>query len=132
MTTTIEPSRIVPLHEVRDEEKLAVLRESMRANGWQGRPLLVLDLQNGRYAALTGSHRLPAAQAADVEEIPAVVIQASDRLTVEENWREGGFDLFCDGDRLHEDEARLAALEALGLDEAAALMAAEVEANEAA
>lgn len=129
MHTTLAPSRIIPLHEVRDAAKLAKLRESMRVAGWQGRPLLALDLQDGRFAALTGSHRVASAQAEELDEVPVFLVQVSERLTAEENWRWGGVDVFLDGDRLHEDEARLAAFQALGLDEAAALLVAEVESN---
>lgn len=127
----IEPTRISPPHDVRDAEKLAAIRESMAAGGWQGRPLLVLDLQDGQYVALTGSHRT-AASLGTLDTVPCVVVALTERLTADINLHWGGYDVCLDGVRLHEDEARLAALQELGLSEAAALMAAEVEATYAA
>ncbi|WAM23791.1 ParB N-terminal domain-containing protein [Myxococcus sp. NMCA1] len=127
----ISPNCIAPPHEVRDEAKLAAIRESMRASGWQGRPLLVLDLQDGQYVALTGSHRTAAARGT-LDTVPCVVVALSERLTADNNLHWGGYDVCLDGVRLHEDEARLAAMQELGLDEAADLLAAEVESNDAA
>jgi hypothetical protein len=58
--------KIIPLHEVRDSEKLATIAASMEQNGWQGHPVLVVDC--GEYfQAITGSHRIAAAELAGVE-----------------------------------------------------------------
>ena len=45
-------------HDVKDEAKLAEIESSMAANGWVGAPIVT----DGEYQALTGSHRLVAAQ----------------------------------------------------------------------
>lgn len=45
-------------HEVRDYEKLAEIEASMAANGWVGAPIVT----DGEYDALTGSHRIVAAE----------------------------------------------------------------------
>lgn len=125
---TIPASQIIPLHEVRDAAKLARLVESMDSAGWQGRPLLVVADGNGAYVAMTGSHRHAAAVAAGLESVPCVVVPAGGDLYV--NWRNdvvmaNGSE---DGNRLTDDDERLAACRTLGLDVAAALIATEIEA----
>ncbi len=50
---------ILPLHEVRDDNKLAKLVDSMQ-DGWVGLPVLALD-SGDHLQALTGSHRIAAA-----------------------------------------------------------------------
>ena len=73
-TKKISIRNVVPLHEVRDEEKLAALTENMKQNGWQGRNIVGFDL-DGEFRALTGSHRLPAAEAAGIEEIEVACVE---------------------------------------------------------
>jgi len=96
----VSPKSIRPLHEVRDEEKLSALVEAMQTGGWAGRPLLVVDEGGGDYVALTG-------------------------MTVEAVL--GGVDVCFDGVRLSEDDERLAAMEALGHEVAAAMMREEMD-----
>lgn len=67
-------AQIVPFHEVRDQEKLNALIESMKANGWQGRNILGFDLGD-EFRAITGSHRMPAAKAAGFEELDVECIE---------------------------------------------------------
>ena len=50
-------TRMIPLHEVRDEAKLRELIASMDADGWQGAPLVVCGDQ-----LITGTHRYAATQ----------------------------------------------------------------------
>jgi uncharacterized ParB-like nuclease family protein len=69
----ISLSEINPPHDVRDCEKFDALVSSMEADGWQGRPLLVIR-KNGEFQAITGSHRYAAACEAGMEEVPCVVI----------------------------------------------------------
>lgn len=69
MAETMQLAKIIPLHEVRDLDKLARLTESMEGEGWTGAPLVVVPWCDG-YRALTGSHRYAAACAADLYEIP--------------------------------------------------------------
>ena len=54
---------------------------SLERNGYKGRPVVVLDNANEGYIALTGSHRLAAAEAVGIE-IPAVIVHANE-YTVE-------------------------------------------------
>ena len=121
----ISPKSIRPLHEVRDEAKFAALVDSMETSGWVGRPLLVVDEGGGDYVALTGSHRLSAALEAGLSEVPCVVVQQCERLTVEAVL--GGVDVCLDGVRLSEDEERLVAMEALGHELAVSLMHEEMD-----
>lgn len=58
---------IIPLHEVTDEAKVEAIAESMRANGWVGRPILVEDEDANETQAFTGTHRLAAAELAGIE-----------------------------------------------------------------
>jgi len=66
--------QIVPFHEVRDQEKLEVLIKNMKENGWQGRNIVGFDLGD-EFRAITGSHRLPAADAAGIEELEVACVE---------------------------------------------------------
>ncbi|MFB8122101.1 ParB N-terminal domain-containing protein [Streptomyces bacillaris] len=52
-----------------DQDHVDEIADSMRRNGWQGSPLVVLPEYGVSY---TGTHRLRAAQAAELDEVPAV------------------------------------------------------------
>ena len=78
LTSTTPPDNIRPAHEVRDHDKFNALVASMLADGWQGRPLLVVDEANEGYQALTGSHRLAAALAAELDIVPIAIVEADD------------------------------------------------------
>jgi hypothetical protein len=118
-----------PPHAVTDEAKLARLIESMRANGWQGRPLLAYDDGNGLHY-LTGSHRLIAAQRAMLDEIPVLVIDVRNHLLDETGCSICGpgdlSDLPCVrmADACDDDDRR-AALKEMGDVDAVALMEQE-------
>lgn len=71
--TTLSVGQIQPPHEVRDEEKLEIIAASMRETGWQGRPVLVIE-RSDYYQALTGSHRYAAAELAEIDSIPVVIV----------------------------------------------------------
>lgn len=59
-------------HDVTDEGKVEALVTAMRQHGWQGAPIVVLP----DYArALTGAHRLPAAEQAGII-VPGVDAEA--------------------------------------------------------
>ncbi|MDD4029750.1 MAG: ParB N-terminal domain-containing protein [Caldisericia bacterium] len=66
--------QIVPFHEVRDEEKLGALTQSMNENGWQGRHIVGFDLGD-EFRAITGSHRLQAADDAGIEELEVACVE---------------------------------------------------------
>lgn len=71
---TVRISSIVQFHEVRDLKKYQKLKADMEKNGWNGRPLLVVEYE-GKYIALTGSHRLSAAKSAGLKEIPVACLE---------------------------------------------------------
>lgn len=48
----------------------------MEENGWNGRPLLVIRSGDENYA-WTGSHRIAAARAASLQEVPCYVLDES-------------------------------------------------------
>lgn len=70
----VSPKKLFPPHEVRDQRKLSKLTDSMIKNGWQGRPILVVDLGQGD-EAITGSHRIAAAKDAGID-VPVVRVDA--------------------------------------------------------
>ena len=67
----IEPNRGQPRH-VFDEEKLRELADSIREHGVVS-PLIVSELDGGRYRIIAGERRWRAARLAELEEIPAIV-----------------------------------------------------------
>lgn len=86
------PYRMVPLHRVEpnpdqprqdfDPEELEELTESIRAHGII-QPLTVRETREGYYQIIAGERRWRAARAADVSEVPVVVIEADDRKVME-------------------------------------------------
>ena len=71
----VEIDSLLPLHGVRDVEKVKALKRAMVAGGWVGRPLLGVDMGD-HVKLVTGSHRLVAARRAGLETVPVVVIEA--------------------------------------------------------
>lgn len=80
-TNVVDPSDIIPVHDAFDADKLEALAESMRANGWIGAEVVVAGDQ-----ALTGSHRLAAAEEAGTD-VPIVDI-ADLTATYGHSWTE--------------------------------------------
>lgn len=122
MTTRLDPRVIVPLHEIRDFDKLHDLRRSMEADGWRGRPLLVMMI-NAEYQALTGTHRLEAAIQAGLDEVPVVVIDPWSSLEPFSCYNYGDLE---DGLLNGNDVERMLWLTCWGYNEAAQLMLLEV------
>ena len=54
-----------------DDETVAEIADSMRRHGWQGSPLVVLPDYGITYS---GTHRLRAAEAAGLDEVPLVTL----------------------------------------------------------
>lgn len=79
-----------------DEQHVTEIATNMRAHGWQGAPLVVLP----DYArAYSGTHRLAAAEAAELTEVPAVTLAAvfeAHGLDLDEVATEGGLSLLYD------------------------------------
>jgi hypothetical protein len=109
--------KVFPPHQVEDCAKMERIQADMDENGWQGRPLLVVEYGDG-LAALTGSHRWAAARELDMR-IPVIEVDAEkfygEGYTIEDMW---------------DDDVRLSILEKIGDERAYALMLQEIEANE--
>ena len=116
---SVRANPVTPMHEVRDEAKLQSIIASMESTGWTGRPVLVFDDAEGQYKAITGSHRIAAAKAVGIE-IPVAIISDDDCAIVIDEL-----------DYASDDYDREKVLRDAGLIEAADIMAAEIEANEA-
>lgn len=119
-TMTIDATRISTPHEVRDSAKLAGLVESMRHEGWVGRPVLALSDPSQGLRALTGSHRIAAARVAGVA-VPALVIEQEDLPAGYELDLALGCGLIVDGEAINDQNDMLAAIESIDA-EAADLM----------
>lgn len=72
--TCLDPKPIRPIHGIHEQALFLDLLESMRTNGWVGRPLMVLERRNKGYQAITGSHRVAAAKKAGLARIPVIVL----------------------------------------------------------
>lgn len=77
---SIDPEEIIPLTAARNELLLKQLIEDMTENGWQSRPLLVIERESGDYLAWTGSHRIEAAREVGLPTVPCYVIQSSELI----------------------------------------------------
>lgn len=71
----LDPNNIRPTHEARESRFLGELEQSMQEDGWTGRPLLVIEKEDGEMVAWTGSHRIKAARNTGLGSIPCYVIQ---------------------------------------------------------
>lgn len=86
------PYRMLPIYKVEpnpdqprqdfDEEELSSLADSIRTHGVI-QPLTVRQLDTGYYQIIAGERRWRAARLAGLDDIPAVVIEASDREVTE-------------------------------------------------
>jgi ParB-like chromosome segregation protein Spo0J len=77
MIDSIEIGSITPLHEARSRRHLQSLTDTMKENGWRGRPLLVIERRSD-YLAWTGSHRLAAAKLAGLRSVPCYVLREAE------------------------------------------------------
>jgi len=86
------PYQMLPLHKVEpnanqprqdfDEEELASLAESITTHGIV-QPLTVREIDGGYYQIIAGERRWRAARLAGLSEVPAVIIEADDKKTME-------------------------------------------------
>lgn len=84
--------RLLPLHRVEpnpgqprqdfDEEELEALAESIRNHGIL-QPLTVRETGDGYYQIIAGERRWRAARAANLSEVPAIVVEADDKKAME-------------------------------------------------
>jgi hypothetical protein len=108
---SLSVEEITPLHKARSRRHLGELESDMRQNGWNGRPLLVIEREND-YLAWTGSHRIAAAKKVGLTLIPCYVLSESKLAAL-------GFD----AERGHvEDRERLAILRKVGDETALKIM----------
>ncbi len=86
------PYKMLPLHKVEpnpeqprrdfDEEELEALADSIAAHGVI-QPLTVRELPTGYYQIIAGERRWRAARIAGLDKIPAVIMEADDKKTME-------------------------------------------------
>ena len=86
------PYKLLPLHKVEpnpeqprrdfDEEELEALADSIAVHGVI-QPLTVRQMSSGYYQIIAGERRWRAARIAGLSEIPAVIIEADDKKTME-------------------------------------------------
>ncbi len=129
-TQDIDPASITPPHGIRDKDSLKKITESMKEHGWQGRPVLAIEIGENEYKGWTGSHRTVAAQKAGLDDIPTFVVSFDDFLNgVKQSGRDESevYDLL-EGNSDDDDKKQL--LEELGLNAAADLMRQEIDAAE--
>ena len=77
----IEPNRSQPRQDF-DEEELEALAESIRTHGVI-QPLTVRLLDSGYYQIIAGERRWRASRLAGLSEVPAVVMEAADKKSME-------------------------------------------------
>lgn len=68
----IDASGYVTGQDTWDDDHVSDIADSMRRHGWQGPPLVVLPELAISYS---GTHRLRAAEAAGLEQVPAVSLE---------------------------------------------------------
>lgn len=86
------PYQLLPIHKVEpnpgqprqdfDEEELQALAESISVHGVV-QPLTVRQLESGYYQIIAGERRWRAARLAGLGEVPAVIVEADDKKTME-------------------------------------------------
>ncbi len=91
-TAANSPYQLLPIHKVEpnpdqprqdfDPEELEALAESIEAHGII-QPLTVRELASGYYQIIAGERRWRAARIANLQEVPAVIIEADDQKAME-------------------------------------------------
>lgn len=86
------PYQLLPIHKIEpnpgqprqdfDEEELQSLADSIATHGMV-QPLTVRELPNGYYQIIAGERRWRAARLAELREVPAVIMEADDKKTME-------------------------------------------------
>lgn len=72
----IDPYEISTINDITDRKKFDYLVSEFEKNGWEGRPVVIVENGNDGYKALTGSHRILAAKEANIM-VKAVVVEYS-------------------------------------------------------
>ena len=92
VSTEKSPYQLLPIYNVEpnpnqprqdfDEEELQALADSIAKHGIV-QPLTVRELSSGYYQIIAGERRWRAARLANLSDVPAVIIEADDRKTME-------------------------------------------------
>lgn len=82
----MDPGIISPFHEEMDPEHTKELAKGMVRNGWEGRPLVVMELLDGTIKGLTGSHRVRAAVGVGLRRIPVIQLTKKERGAILEEF----------------------------------------------
>ena len=77
----VEPNPEQPRHDF-DEEELQALADSIAEHGII-QPLTVRELSSGYYQIIAGERRWRAARLANLQEVPAVLVEADDKKSME-------------------------------------------------
>ena len=90
--TSKSPYQLLPIHKVEpnpgqprqdfDEEELQALADSIATHGIV-QPLTVREISGGYYQIIAGERRWRAARQVGLKEVPAVIIEADDKKTME-------------------------------------------------
>ena len=90
--TPKSPYQLLPIHKVEpnpgqprqdfDPEELQSLADSIAIHGVV-QPLTVREVSNGYYQIIAGERRWRAARIAELKEIPAVIVEADDKMVME-------------------------------------------------
>ena len=76
----LQPGRYQPRRDMK-EDKLAELADSIRAQGVI-QPIVVREIDGGRFEIIAGERRWRAAQLAELREVPVVVREVDDRAVI--------------------------------------------------
>ncbi len=108
--TLMDPSdeSITKWNEPTSEAQVDRLADDMKDQGWVGDPLVVVKDRYGGYRALTGSHRLAAAETAGIK-VPVV------EMDLPEGWKSTHEGLFRDHELMHSAHETLEALKEDGV-----------------
>jgi len=118
-----DPSNIIPINLV-DERYVDDLIKSIGTKGWSGEPIVVADTAAGR-RALTGSHRLAAAEKLEID-VPVYVVDPDkiEEFAKANDWFSA--EMLQDGGDHHRAEL----LRQVGDQNAVKLLEKEIDANE--
>ena len=75
----INPKYIDTVNDITDNDKFDALTYEFEKNGYNGRPIVAVDMGDGQYKAITGSHRIYSARRAEID-IPTHVIDYADDI----------------------------------------------------
>lgn len=81
-TETINPADVILRHDTK-LDRLDDMIESLEERGWDGRPVVVYEV-DGELRNITGCHRLDAAALLGLDEVPALVLRPTTSAQIDE------------------------------------------------